>query len=96
MSTKPCLTLVAAVSCIALAHMWDGTAFAQSSGKSFSDAATRYAAQLLRDGRQVFRFDTFGSEGFWGGQLKRHNAIQGQKAGGVGPGISPSKRLSLG
>src|SRR6266545_6325610 len=55
-----------------------------------------HARSLLTQGRQIFRYDTFGSEDFWGGQLKLHDAIQGQKAGGVGPGISPKKALELG
>ena len=69
---------------------------ARSSGKAYGDAADTYAQQLLKDGRQIFRFDTFGSEDFWGGQLKLHQAIQGEKLGGVGPGVSPKKALELG
>lgn len=37
-----------------------------------------------------------GSEDVWGAQFKLHQAIQGQKAGSVGPGISPKKALELG
>jgi hypothetical protein len=73
-----------------------GGASAQTTGKPFSDAAERYAAQLLKDGKNIFRHDTFGSEDFWGGQLKLHQAIQGEKSGGVGPGVSPKKALELG
>ena len=36
-----------------------------------------YAAKLLHDGREIFRYDTFGSEAFWGGQLRLHEAIAG-------------------
>jgi hypothetical protein len=52
--------------------------------------------RLLADGQQVFRYDTFGSEDFWGGQVKLHQAIQGEKFGGVGPGVSPKQALDLG
>jgi hypothetical protein len=47
-------------------------------------------------GRQVFRFDTFGDEDFWGGTLHLHQAIEGAKFGGVGPGVSPATALAVG
>src|SRR5262245_3415177 len=47
------------------------------------------AAQMIMEGRQTFRFDTFGDEAFWGDTLKLHQAIQGEKFGGVGAGLSP-------
>lgn len=50
---------------------------------------------MLDEGRRIFRFDTFGSEEFWGGKLRLHEAIVGQKLGGVGPGVSPKMVLSL-
>ncbi len=55
-----------------------------------------HARSLLTQGRQIFRYDTFGSEDFWGGKLKLHQAVQGQKFGGVGPGVSPKAALELG
>ena len=43
-----------------------------------NDAKIRdYAARLVREGRDIFRFDTFGSEAFWGGGLRLHEAIAG-------------------
>jgi hypothetical protein len=51
---------------------------------------------LFEDGRRIFRFDTFGSEAFWGGALKLHQAIEGSRFGGVGPGVSPRTALSVG
>jgi len=33
------------------------------------------AANLLQEGRDIFRFDTFGDEAFWGDQLQLHQAI---------------------
>jgi hypothetical protein len=51
---------------------------------------------LLAEGMQIFRYDTFGSEDFWGGQVKLHQAIEGEKFGGVGPGVSPKQALELG
>jgi hypothetical protein len=52
--------------------------------------------RLLAEGMQTFRYDTFGSEDFWGGQVKLHQAIEGEKFGGVGPGVSPKQALELG
>jgi len=52
--------------------------------------------RMLAEGMQIFRYDTFGSEDFWGGQVKLHQAIQGQKFGGVGDGVSPKQALELG
>jgi hypothetical protein len=54
------------------------------------------AATMLDEGRKTFRFDTFGDERFWGDSLLLHKAIEGQKSGGVGAGISPKTALSLG
>jgi hypothetical protein len=52
--------------------------------------------RLLAEGMQTFRLDTFGSEDFWGGQVKLHQAVEGEKFGGVGPGLSPKQALVLG
>ena len=54
------------------------------------------AANLLSQGRQTFRYDTFGDEDFWGGALKLHQAIAGTNNGGVGPGVSPKTALAVG
>jgi hypothetical protein len=60
-------------------------------------ALTAEARQrLVEEGKQVFRFDTFGDEVFWGDKLKLHDAIQGTKFGGVGPGVSPKTALAVG
>jgi len=49
---------------------------------------------LFEQGKQVFRFDTFGDEDFWGGQLHLEKAIEGAALGGVGPGVSPKTALT--
>lgn len=51
---------------------------------------------MLVEGRRIFRFDTFGSEAFWGDALQLHKAIAGAKNGGVGGGVSPKTALSVG
>ncbi len=53
-------------------------------------------AATMAGGRRTFRFDTFGDEAFWGGQLRLHQAIAGEANGGVGPGVSPKQALELG
>jgi hypothetical protein len=54
------------------------------------------ANRMVEEGKQIFRFDTFGSEDFWGGKLRLHESIAGQKLGGVGKGVSPKTALALG
>jgi len=55
-----------------------------------------HAQRMIDEGRRIFRFDTFGSEGFWGDALQLHKAIAGEKNGGVGGGVSPKTALSVG
>ena len=64
--------------------------------RNFDAQIAANANELLEEGRTTFRFDTFGDEAFWGGQLQLHQAIKGAELGGVGPGISPATALSLG
>jgi hypothetical protein len=54
------------------------------------------AARLVDQGREIFRFDTFGDEQFWGDTLKLHRAVAGAANGGVGPGLSPRAALGVG
>jgi hypothetical protein len=60
------------------------------------DSTEGVALRLFRDGRQTFRFDTFGDEAFWGGALRLHQAIEGAALGGVGPGVGPATALAVG
>src|SRR5439155_14674774 len=62
----------------------------------FDRIIDRNAAAMVQQGRQIFRFDTFGDEAFWGDTLMLHRAIEGAKFGGVGPGVSPGTALALG
>jgi hypothetical protein len=54
-----------------------------------------HAQKRIEEGRQISRFDTFGSEAFWGDTLQLHKAIAGEKNGDVGPGVSPKTTLSV-
>src|SRR3982751_880562 len=64
--------------------------------RNFDAQIVANANEFIEDGRNTFRFDTFGDEAFWGGALQLHEAIKGASLGGVGPGITPSTALSLG
>ncbi len=62
----------------------------------FDAAISKNAQKMIAEGRQIFRYDTFGDEAFWGDTLKLHRAIAGEKLGGVGPGVSPKTALAVG
>jgi hypothetical protein len=64
--------------------------------QSFDSVVSRNAQKMMEQGRRIFRFDTFGSEAFWGDSLQLHKAIAGEKNGGVGGGVSPKTALSVG
>src|SRR5215213_7953031 len=65
-------------------------------GAAGMQAKANQSQDLIAEGEQIFRFDTFGDEEFWGGQLRLHEAIEGEQLGGVGPGVSPATALSVG
>ena len=64
---------------------------------SASDKANlENALNMFDQGRRVFRFATFDDQTFWGDSLQLHQAIEGAKFGGVGPGLSPKAALGAG
>jgi hypothetical protein len=63
---------------------------------AYDDLIRTNADRMLVEGKHTFRYDTFGSEEFWGGKLRLHEALAGEKLGGVGPGVSPQAALGLG
>jgi hypothetical protein len=63
---------------------------------TFDRVIRDHAEGLFERGRQIFRYDTFGDEVFWGDTLKLHQAIAGAAQGGVGPGVSPRTALAVG
>jgi len=67
-----------------------------SSQEGWDDQIGAHAAEMLSEGRRIFRFDTFGSERFWGEVLELHRALAGERLGGIGPGVSPRAALALG
>ncbi|MBC8026420.1 MAG: hypothetical protein H7Y89_10535 [Steroidobacteraceae bacterium] len=68
-----------------------------AAGEPFGDFAVEaHALSQIREGRNTFRYATFGDEEFWGDGLGLHLAIAGSANGGVGPGVSPVAALGLG
>jgi hypothetical protein len=61
-----------------------------------TDPIADNAQTMVKDGRKIFRFDTFGDEAYWGDTIKLHQALAGAKLGGVGPGVSPKTALAVG
>ncbi len=68
----------------------------KKSPAGFDALISAHAQQMMEEGRRIFRFDTFGSEAFWGDALQLHKAIAGEKNGGVGGGVSPKTALAVG
>jgi mono/diheme cytochrome c family protein len=100
LNTKPRAFLAFGLTVAAVLGAWYG-AFGQKRTEAGANAkldpsVRESADRMLAEGMRTFRFDTFGSEEFWGGAVKLHLAIQGEKLGGVGPGLSPKKALELG
>jgi hypothetical protein len=87
--------LIVTISTVALLGVIVASAAPPS--RSGSDAEiNRHAQAMIDEGRKTFRYDTFGSEAFWGDTLQLHKAIAGEKNGGIGPGVSPKTALSVG
>lgn len=51
---------------------------------------------LVAEGKEIFRFDTFGDEVFWTDLLHIDKAILGDANGGFGSGVSPTTALAVG
>src|SRR5687767_1087686 len=92
---KPRIMIVSAIGGAGLFGAMIASA-ADPAPATFDAEIANNAQRLLEEGRQIFRFDTFGSEAFWGDMLRLHEAIAGEANGGVGPGVSPATALSVG
>lgn len=94
------LAVVAGISAIAVLTLGDPAwTRADGSDRRLPENDRRiaeHAERMVRDGRNIFRFDTFGSEAFFGDALQLHKAIAGAANGGVGPGVSPKTALAVG
>ena len=63
---------------------------------SQGSATEIHVLRQVREGRDTFRYATFGDEAFWGDGLGLHLAIAGAANGGVGAGVSPATALAVG
>jgi hypothetical protein len=64
--------------------------------EEFDDKVDKNVKQMMEEGKQTFRYDSFGSEAFWGDQLLLHKAILREGKGGVGQGLPARRALQLG
>jgi mono/diheme cytochrome c family protein len=91
---------VSAVAAVALLMFSLGDSpIARAGEPGRSDAADQQdsrALEEIREGRDIFRYATFGDEDFWGGTLGLHETIAGAANDGVGSGLSPKAALRLG
>jgi hypothetical protein len=94
--TTPTFSAVAAAFLIALTLSSCDQASADDLGNNNSNEAADNATRLVDEGRRIFRYDSLGSEAFWGDTLRVHETIAGAAHGGVGPGVSPAAALSVG
>ena len=85
---RPLLAVTLAACLLAIAHR----VFADVE----QDAIAQNGLRMIQEGRQTFRFDTFGHEAFWGDTLKLHQVIEGSAFGGEGPGVSPAAAVAIG
>src|SRR5437763_6445394 len=88
--------LIAAVAVFGLLVQGVRSESTNKSSGAGKDPTADNAVQLVTQGRQIFRFDTFGDQAFWGDTLKLHQAIEGSGLGGVGPGVCPKTALAVG
>jgi hypothetical protein len=92
-ATAPALACAGLLLLAATAYAEGGRTDGRTGTERHTDAN---ASRLLEQGRAAFRFDTFGSEAWWGDTLRLHEAIAGAANGGVGAGLSPRAALAVG
>ena len=68
----------------------------QKTEQDKEDATLANATKMLEEGKQTFRFETFGDESYWTDALQLNKAIAGEKHGGIGAGLSPKAALAAG
>ena len=66
----------------------DAPAAVPDAGVAAADPVVQAATAMVNEGRQTFRYDTFGDEAFWGDTLKIHQTIASS--------VSPRTALAVG
>ena len=82
------------IAALAAISIFSVTATATDFPRDFSTELN--AIHQVREGRNTFRYATFGDEAFWGDGIGLHLALAGAAHGGVGPGVSPETALAVG
>ena len=95
MTVQRALYAVAATIALGLALAASGAAQPPGSG-TFDRRIRTHAETLWERGRAIFRFDTFGDEAFWGGALKLHQAIAGERTAASGRASARARRSAVG
>jgi hypothetical protein len=72
------------------------TSNAKITNNESDDPVSANAKQMLEEGKQTFRFETFGDETYWSDALQLNKAVAGEKNGGIGTGLSPNAALAAG
>ena len=97
---KVALLLLAVATTLVFLDRRSDASWSRSNATKFSTESEQQtdtnAQRMLADGKQTFRFDTFGDEVFWSDALQLHQGIAGANLGGVGPGVSPNTALAVG
>ena len=89
-------TGVAAIAILTILCGSDSMAASATDHRGNDNDISANATAMLDQGKQTFRFDTFGDNVFWGEAIKLHETIAGAENGGVGPGLSPAAALEVG
>jgi hypothetical protein len=96
------LLVVVALGALRIQPVIGGPPTESRSVASFDHRIYANSQRMVWEGRQTFRFDTFGDEVFWGDLLGLHKAIEGTAFGGVATpdlgidGVSPRTALQVG
>jgi hypothetical protein len=91
------ITIVAICQCTKTDKSADAVGELTANGEMSAERENEHGnPNLVEQGKNIFRFDTFGDEEFWSGLLHIDKAIAGAANGGFGPGVSPATALSVG
>jgi hypothetical protein len=92
---KKVVLIIAVTTAFVVLSLYAEQKHKQSTAPAYA-VVNQHGEELVAQGRQIFRFDTFGDQDFWGGALQLHKALEEAQHGGVGPGVSPATALAVG